>query len=602
VAIVKAGGGSVAEQKLQDDFHIAYFQHGEWPGFVVTTDPAGKTFDLDAIYPSLVPDTWVVLSGPGGTVLRKLTGVRDTARSAFALSARVTELTLSASMGSLAGKTPREVSVLAGSERLEPAGTPTTTPVEGAVVDLAAAVTELPAGRAVVVSGRAPRLQVAAETLTLTTTSGAQQSVAAGEVFTVTGPSTPSADNRIWPVEGPAGTGSILAGPGEVTFPPATGEQPRLVEVALVGQAAATQVVFSPGLTSSYDRTSFRIAANAAAATHGETKQETLGSGNAQSTFQQFSLAQSPLTYVGSPSTGGIVSTLQVRVDGILWSQVSSLFGHGPDERIYTVRIADDDKVTVGFGDGVTGARLPTGTENITATYRVGTGLAGVVGADQLTLVMTRPLGVRGVTNPLPAGLAADPDQPAMVRRNAPRTALAFDRVVSLLDFEDFVRAIPGIAKAQAAWLWVNGARIVHLTVIGEQGATVGDADRAALLSAIHNAGDPRQPVAIDTAELLGFSVSLSLVVDPKRVPGSVSAAVREAMLDSFGFDARDLGQPVSPTEALAVAQRVPGVIAATLVSIDATTARSAWGNDSTVLPAQLLTVRPDGITVTEST
>ena len=55
-------------------------------------------------------------------------------------------------------------------------------------------------------------------------------------------------------------------------------------------------------------------------------------------------------------------------------------------------------------------------------TYRVGTGLPGLVDAGQLTLLMTRPLGVRGVTNPLPTGLAADPDPPDTVRRNAPRT------------------------------------------------------------------------------------------------------------------------------------------------------------------------------------
>ena len=52
-------------------------------------------------------------------------------------------------------------------------------------------------------------------------------------------------------------------------------------------------------------------------------------------------------------------------------------------------------KTTVQFGDGVTGARLPTGQENVRAIYRKGIGLEGLVKAEQLSLLMTRPLGVK---------------------------------------------------------------------------------------------------------------------------------------------------------------------------------------------------------------
>ena len=35
--------------------------------------------------------------------------------------------------------------------------------------------------------------------------------------------------------------------------------------------------------------------------------------------------------------------------------------------------------VSLTFGDGVTGSRLPTGSANVTASYRIGTGLAGLL-------------------------------------------------------------------------------------------------------------------------------------------------------------------------------------------------------------------------------
>jgi hypothetical protein len=75
-----------------------------------------------------------------------------------------------------------------------------------------------------------------------------------------------------------------------------------------------------------------------------------------------------------------------VRVDDRLWHEVPQLFGSGPDDEVYATTTDDEGTVTVGFGDGRTGARLPTGANNVTARYRIGTGLAGRLGADVLTL------------------------------------------------------------------------------------------------------------------------------------------------------------------------------------------------------------------------
>ena len=85
-------------------------------------------------------------------------------------------------------------------------------------------------------------------------------------------------------------------------------------------------------------------------------------------------------------------------------------FGLGPRDRVYTTRAGDDGKVTVLFGDGATGARLPSGTENVRATYRKGIGKAGNVKAGQLSLLMSRPLGLREAVNPAPAAGGDDPE------------------------------------------------------------------------------------------------------------------------------------------------------------------------------------------------
>ena len=72
-------------------------------------------------------------------------------------------------------------------------------------------------------------------------------------------------------------------------------------------------------------------------------------------------------------------------VNGAHWTEVPTLYGAGPTEEVFTTRLADDGTLTVQLGDGVTGARAPTGRQNIVATYRQGIGLAGRVGAGTLT-------------------------------------------------------------------------------------------------------------------------------------------------------------------------------------------------------------------------
>ena len=81
------------------------------------------------------------------------------------------------------------------------------------------------------------------------------------------------------------------------------------------------------------------------------------------------------------------------------------------------------------FGNGQRGARLPTGQENVKAVYRNGIGKPGNVKADQITLLATRPLGVKAVTNPWRASGGADKENRDQARQNAPLAVMALDRL-----------------------------------------------------------------------------------------------------------------------------------------------------------------------------
>jgi predicted phage baseplate assembly protein len=373
-------------------------------------------------------------------------------------------------------------------------------------------------------------------------------------------------------------------------------------------------LVLQRGLVYSYVRSSLKISANVVHATHGETVNEVLGNGDASVPNQRFALKKPPTTYLSA--TGGVMSTLEVRIAGVSWDEVPSLYGAAPDQPVYTTRIADDASMTLTFGDGVQGARLPTGTLNVAARYRSGIGPDGEVDAGTLSMLRAMPLGLRGVTNPLAAAGAEGPEQLADARRNAPLTLLTFERVVSLLDYQDYARAFPGIGKAHGDVLWVDGASRIFLTVAGATGGPPGDDILANLIGSIAAASDPSQRFDAGTFAQRYFSCKARVAVDPRYVAADVLAAVSTALRAGFGFEARDLGQSVTAAEVVTLIHTVPGVLAVDLdellpypadpVSADpAATAVPAFGArwdaaTRAALPAELLLINPAGVVLEE--
>ncbi|RCJ29437.1 putative baseplate assembly protein [Nostoc minutum NIES-26] len=376
-----------------------------------------------------------------------------------------------------------------------------------------------------------------------------------------------------------------------------------------------TILYFDKGLNYNYIRTTVTLNANAVRATHGETGREILGGGNGAAKNQHFTLRKPPLTYVSSSQANGTESTLEVRVDNVLWQEVSSLYSLDSRSQSYIVRLDNENKPTVIFGDGINGARLPSGMENVVATYRTGIGLDGQVEAGSLTLLQTRPYGVRDVTNPVPAIGAAAPETLDNARTNAPMKVRTLERIVSLTDFEDFARSFAGIGKAQAVALWNGDIRLVHLTIAGDKGdeITANSQLYNNLVQAINFARDPVHPIQVDSYKPLYFKVKINVLVDqPRYLKTDVFAQVETALKTAFSFANRAFGQTVTAAEVLTVIQKVSGVIAADLDELylppntgglnSVLAADIAHWDDTTktIELAELLLVNPVGISLSE--
>jgi hypothetical protein len=522
-----------------------------WKNFSLPTG----LIDLDIVYPKVVPGSWLVLinsSMPanrpglaGYAELYRVTTVSNPSRHDFALSAKVTRVQPDTTEHlELYGL--RETAAFLQTDELKLAEKPKTDPITGATVPLAQAPSDLVKGQWLAASGK---------------------DSATGEAIT------------------------------------------ELVHISVIDGNTLT---VTPPLKKSYVRAaskpedSFSLNANVAHATHGETVSEVLGSGDASQRYQQFTLKQSPLTYVSASTPSGAASTLQVRVNDLLWHETPTLFGRDPQEHIYVTRTGDDGKTTIEFGDSVTGARLPSGQDNVRATYRKGIGVDGLVKGGQLTSLLTRPLGIKSVLNPEDATGGQDRESLDDARTNAPLTVLTLDRTVSLQDYEDFSRAFAGIAKALATWTWDGQTKRVFITVAGSGGAEIKpDSDAYInLLTALQRAGDPFVSLRVKSYRPAYFRFAGNVKLDPDYETDAVLAAVESALRDQFSFDVRGFGQPVFLSEVISVIQAVPGVVAVDVSKLYRADAAAALETrllaglpemlaDGSLVAAELLTLDP---------
>jgi hypothetical protein len=507
-------------------------------GVFSITDEAPRPPDplvlaLDTTYDKITPGSWVVIERDSSNrAITTVDTVQQISKAAYGMTAKVTQLKLkdpwlheTVDPRDMLLSVARGMAILAQSEELKLAQEPVLKPMCGTRIELDGLYAGLQSGRWLIVSGT--RSDVPG-------TSG----VAATELVML------------------AGVEQNLQALGDRM--PDKGPDPTPVP----GDSVHSFLILASPLAYCYQTDSVKIFGNVVRATHGETRSQVLGSGDASQRLQRFALKQSPLTFVSASTVSGAASTLAVRVNDVLWREAASMTTLGPNDRAFVTSTSDDATTSVIFGNGAQGARLPTGVENVTAVYRTGIGSGGNVAAQQISLLATRPLGVKEVINPQPATGGANAETRDQARVNAPLAVMALDRLVAVRDYADFARTFAGIGKASAVEISDGRRQIVHLTIAGAGDIPLAeDSDLFRNLSlALGQFGDPNQPMRVATRELLAVVVSANVRVVPDYQFITVAPSIRTALLDAFSFERRDLGQDVLLSQVISVIQSVPGV------------------------------------------
>lgn len=571
---------------------------------------SGSTIDLDSAYPKIVPGSWFALvsneeakrhpSGFSGYVeLYRSVGVSFPSRLDFGLSGKVTRLIpdTDENLDTFRSRLQQDL-VLAQTEALPVAERQLAYPLYGTTLSLGHLAPGIGADRSVAVAGKRARIRLKkgdGGTVMQLTEGGTVAAKEQDSFRMVAAPEESSGGAwiavppeqlvqrfsagvqlRLLLLDRDGREGRMTIASNRIELVPAFDGDEIVREIAIIadfspGSPDRDRVSFtlSAALKNCYDRPTATVNANVARATHGETVSEILGSGDARVPNAAFALRQWPLTFVHADTPEGRASTLELRVNDLLWTEVPSLYARGGNERVYEISV-DEAKASVRFGDGVEGARLPSGDHNVRAVYRKGIGLGGNVAAGKLTSLLSRPLGVTGVDNPEAASGGEDPEITDKARTNAPLTVLTLDRAVSIRDYQDYARTFAGIEKAHALWIPSGPGRGIFVTVAGAEGAAVpvtGDTFRS-LLASLRQYGDALLPLTIASYRDARFRLKLTVKVAGDADSAIVLPAVESALRLAFGFEARSFGQSVSIQEVSAVAQGVSGVEAVSVAEL----------------------------------
>ena len=595
-------------------------------------DAKDKVVDLDAAYPKIVKGGWIALAGGeespatliGYVALYKIAEATLTSRRAFGVSGKITRLSVDTSNHLKQFKLD-SAQALGQSEELAVAQRPLLYPCYGSTLTLGEAQPNLVPGQLIAVSGKLQRVVIGPDVSSVSFVNDPDRIPAAGDSFqmlaapeqTVGGTVAVVPQEQLDPYNLPAGPltwtladrdGQKVTMVADVTatcLQPAFSSDPTLSEVVTIASGAdgitlgldtTTLTLVSP-LANCYDRSTVAVNANVAPATHGQTVAEFGGSGDASVGGQSFALKQSPLTYVlDASSPTGASSTLIAQIDGLAWSETPTLYTAGPTDRVYSLSQDASNVTTAQFGDGVKGARLSSGQNNVRFQYRVGLGVAGNLRAGQISSLLTRPAGVTSVLNPAPSTGGQDPELIDDTRANAPMRVRTLGRAVSISDYADYAATFAGVSKASAIWIPAGPARGVHVTIAGPNGATYLPTDPtvSALAASLRMYGDATLPIFVESYSAPTFTLSASLMVVDGADPVAVTAAVQAALASAYAFAVMDFGEPVTLDGVYAVMQSVSGVQAVDIQQLYRLDTGPSSNEPEWRLLAALPTIQPD--------
>jgi hypothetical protein len=179
--------------------------------------------------------------------------------------------------------------------------------------------------------------------------------------------------------------------------------------------------------------------------------------------------------------------SIVVHGEGEVWTPVRDLLGSPASARALVVEMETDGRARLRFGDDAMGrrpanvdGRWPEDADAFRATYRIGNGPEGNLGAEAVGHLVADPAFVDGalsaavtaVRNPLPTQGGQDEERIDEVKRYAPHAFRVQQRAVTEADWVEVAQRHPAVQRAVARLRWTGSWQTVYVTVDPVAGTT----------------------------------------------------------------------------------------------------------------------------------
>jgi len=252
------------------------------------------------------------------------------------------------------------------------------------------------------------------------------------------------------------------------------------------------------------------------------------------------------------------------------WRPQRDLLGSDRFAREFVAEVDNQGQTRLRFSRSGSGNGLaPAPGIRFTATYRVGNGPAGNVGAETIAHVVSDNRSIRRVWNPLPAQGGADSESIKSAVQSAPYAFQVQERAVTPDDWAEVARRFPGVQQATATFRWTGSWHTVFLTVDRVGGLPVDEDFEQKLRQHLERYRLAGYDLEVDGPRYVSLEIEMLVCVLPSYFRSDVKAALLEVLSDRILPDGRlgvfhpdnfTFGQPVYLSPLYAVAQAVAGV------------------------------------------
>ena len=234
------------------------------------------------------------------------------------------------------------------------------------------------------------------------------------------------------------------------------------------------------------------------------------------------------------------------------WQRVENFIESNANSKHYVVSLNDNAEATITFGDGVFGAIPKAGSNNIYASYRVGGGDIGNVGANRITQLDTKIALVEGTFNP---DLAYEQGQEAEtldeIRVNAPIANRTRFGAITLEDFSDVVMKDFDFVKYAISKRDEEDPDDIHIYVILEDNETLTETIKENILTIFNENDGGRKVVGadeiiIEAATYTSLTLTATLVVDEYHQKETVEDEVEAYLTNYFAKGNYPFGKDLS--------------------------------------------------------